>query len=325
MSSAPSPQPIRNLVFSGGGVRGVAYVGAIDALEKASVLSGVRRVAGASAGAITAGLLAAGADAERFAQLFSELSFPAFLVDRWGIFGDVVRLFRRYGLHTGDPLVKWLRDVVARLTRESLGREQADITLAELAREALSGAPVRRFFGVGTNLTLQIPEVFSAASTPELPLWQAMRASASFPLVFAPFTIDGAIYVDGGLTWNYPIDLFDGDYRRRTKGRPIELDRGERTLGFVLGRALDDVEDVPVTSPVRIDDLSTFGHALTSFVLDESTRLHVSKDAAQRTVMIDDLGLSAVDFDVTSAQEAQLVENGRAATYAFLERQTGAR
>jgi NTE family protein len=51
----------RNLVFEGGGVKGIAYAGAIEVLEKESILSDIKRVAGTSAGAITAALLASGA------------------------------------------------------------------------------------------------------------------------------------------------------------------------------------------------------------------------------------------------------------------------
>ena len=146
-------EPIRNLVFSGGGVRGVAYVGAIDALGAAKILPDVRRVAGASAGAITAGLLAAGADAPRFSALFRSLDFPSFLKDSFGVFGDPFRLWFGYGLHTGNSLSTWLRDAIGQLTRESLGTAQPDLTLAELHAAALAGKPVRRFMAIGSNLS----------------------------------------------------------------------------------------------------------------------------------------------------------------------------
>ena len=51
----------RNLVFEGGGVKGIAYAGAVAVLEDKEILPDIRRVAGTSAGAITAVLLALGA------------------------------------------------------------------------------------------------------------------------------------------------------------------------------------------------------------------------------------------------------------------------
>ena len=52
--------PFTNLVFEGGGVKGVAYVGALQVLEDRGIAGRVDAVAGTSAGAITAALVAAG-------------------------------------------------------------------------------------------------------------------------------------------------------------------------------------------------------------------------------------------------------------------------
>ena len=48
----------RNLIFEGGGVKGIAYVGALQVLEEHGILSDVVRVGGTSAGAINSVLLA---------------------------------------------------------------------------------------------------------------------------------------------------------------------------------------------------------------------------------------------------------------------------
>ena len=50
----------RNLVFEGGGVKGIAYVGAWEVLQKKGILKDIKRVGGTSAGAINALLLALG-------------------------------------------------------------------------------------------------------------------------------------------------------------------------------------------------------------------------------------------------------------------------
>ena len=57
----PAARPVyRNLVMEGGGIRGVAYGGALEELERQGVLAGLQRVGGTSAGAIQAALLAVG-------------------------------------------------------------------------------------------------------------------------------------------------------------------------------------------------------------------------------------------------------------------------
>ncbi len=50
----------KNLVFEGGGVKGIAYVGALEVLEKEGILGSIERVAGTSAGAMVAVLVALG-------------------------------------------------------------------------------------------------------------------------------------------------------------------------------------------------------------------------------------------------------------------------
>ncbi len=52
------PYPFTNLIFEGGGVKGIAYVGALTVLEDKDVLQKVKRLGGTSAGAINATLLA---------------------------------------------------------------------------------------------------------------------------------------------------------------------------------------------------------------------------------------------------------------------------
>jgi predicted acylesterase/phospholipase RssA len=44
----------RNLIFEGGGVKGIAYVGAMQILQDRGILPEIRRVGGTSAGAINA-------------------------------------------------------------------------------------------------------------------------------------------------------------------------------------------------------------------------------------------------------------------------------
>jgi len=53
-------QAITRLVFSGGGAKGVVYPGSYRALQQTGVLSSVSDISGASAGAITASLIAIG-------------------------------------------------------------------------------------------------------------------------------------------------------------------------------------------------------------------------------------------------------------------------
>ena len=64
-----APPPIRKLILSGGGAKGVAYSGAVTALDSLGVLPQIVAVHGSSVGAVTAALIASGMDAARFDEL----------------------------------------------------------------------------------------------------------------------------------------------------------------------------------------------------------------------------------------------------------------
>ena len=64
----------RNLVFEGGGVKGIAYVGAMQVLEEKSILADIQRVGGTSVGAINALLFALGYDNNEQRDILWKLS-----------------------------------------------------------------------------------------------------------------------------------------------------------------------------------------------------------------------------------------------------------
>ena len=59
-SNDTSKYHFRNLVFEGGGVKGIAYVGALEVLDQEGILKDIKRVAGTSAGAMVAVLVGLG-------------------------------------------------------------------------------------------------------------------------------------------------------------------------------------------------------------------------------------------------------------------------
>jgi NTE family protein len=67
----------RNLVFEGGGVRGLAYAGALDVLEERGALKKLEQVAGTSVGAVTALLIAVGYTPTELRNVMEELRDPA--------------------------------------------------------------------------------------------------------------------------------------------------------------------------------------------------------------------------------------------------------
>ena len=69
--------PYKNLVFEGGGVKGVAYGGVFEVLEQRQITPQIESVAGTSAGAITATMMSLNYSAAEFLKIMMTLNFEA--------------------------------------------------------------------------------------------------------------------------------------------------------------------------------------------------------------------------------------------------------
>ena len=288
MSQTTGATGLTNLVFEGGGVKGVAYCGALQVLESKGLMPGFTRVAGTSAGAITAALVAAGCTAAELTEAMLDMDLTAF---EDGKLEGPVRVVEHYGWYRGKAFLEWMQGQV----KAKLG--SPDATFTDLW--SLRQVDLRV---VATNLSTRSAEVFCVATTPSVPVAEAVRMSMSIPLFFAAVTYDGAVYVDGGAVWNYPIEMFD------------DPDVNFATLGFRLENT-----KAPTRPPVHIHDLPEYGKGLWEAIMSAQSGFYTrSPDDIRRSVVIDDLGLTATDFALTTAQKQALIDNGTAATTAFL-------
>jgi NTE family protein len=317
---------IKNLVFQGGGVKGIAYVGALQVLQAQDLLRTVEKVAGTSAGAITAALVAVGATAEEMQAILGGTDFASFMDGKGWYVGDAVRLVEKFGIYKGEEFEQWCRKQLGTLTERVTGKAQPDLTFAQLsAMAAQDPSHFRHLYVVTTNLTRQTPEVFSAQTRPDVPLWQAVRMSMSIPLFFEAFQFNGEVYVDGGISWNYPIDLFDGLMRQPVIGKPAvpaEVGVCMETLGFSLGtkEQIEHQEKYGTPPAVPINGLESYTKALFSFLLDAANQLRLDPDSLMRTIFIDNANVSTTDFTLSDALKQKLVDNGILATSEWLKR-----
>lgn len=293
----------RNLVFEGGGVKGIAYGGAIKVVESKGIMADIHRFAGTSAGAITATLLALGANAADIQSILGKTNFADFMDDSWGVFRDAKRLIEDYGWHKGHAFSRWMQKQIHAFTGNP------DFTFEDLKKRNH-----RELYVIGSNLTLQIPQVFSHESALAMPIWLAVRISMSIPLFFAAIRKDGHVFIDGGVTWNYPIDIFDdkkyldktvtnnsfdpASYAKPyTKYEPTHVFNKE-TLGF----RVDTRDEIKAemegwrSPPKKIDDFGDYAGALVGFMMDVANKSHLHENDWHRTVAIDSLGIKTTQL-----------------------------
>ncbi|MFX0202520.1 MAG: patatin-like phospholipase family protein [Candidatus Hodarchaeota archaeon] len=323
----------RNLVFEGGGVKGIAYVGALQVLEEKGILSNIARVAGTSAGAINAVLVGLNYTPKETQQILNKMNFEKFMDDDFGIIRDANRLLSEYGWYKGDYFREWIGKLIGKKT----GRP--DVTFAQV-QEQKRQKGFRDMYFMGTNISTHFAEVFSHEHTPRACVADAVRISMSIPLFFASQrSLRGDVYVDGGVLDNYPVKLFDRlryledgettthgktpDYykkhnaslkRKRLNINPYVYNK--ETLGFRLDSereiAMFRDQAEPVAEP--INDFFDYSKNLLKTIMDAQANSHLHSDDWQRTIYIDTLGVKTTEFKITDAKKRALVESGRRGT-----------
>ncbi|HEX7480467.1 MAG TPA: patatin-like phospholipase family protein [Polyangiales bacterium] len=282
-------QEVRNLVFGGTGVRNPAYAGALMALEERGLYRGITSFAGTSAGSIVAALAGVGFTPEEVLTRVIGLDFSR-IPGGHALLGPY-RLLRKFGWFNADYLVEQLGSMIA----EKMGDPMVDIATCERK----TGNRIRI---VGASLSRREACVFPDSRTPRIPLVEAVRISMSIPLFFQAVRLENELYVDGGVLWNLPLEVFDHD------GEP---DPG--TLGVI-------VREPNESNPQSIRSVGE--HAVAMFrtlIRSQEGSLDYRPAMAERVVQIDDLGISPVNFFLSAPQKWALVEAGRVATHALLE------
>jgi len=323
----------RNLVFEGGGVKGIAYIGAMQVLENRGILQHIQRVGGTSAGAINALLFALGYSIQEQKEILHSTDFNAFMDDSWGAIRDVRRLARDFGWHKGDFFNSWVGDrILGRLgNRHATFRDLQNANRPDL-------------YVVGTNLSTGFAEFFSAERHPDMELATAVRISMSIPLFFAAVNHGprGDVYVDGGVQLNYPVKLFDRERYidlanepaavRRTpyyneENARFQLDRpghspyvyNRQTLGLRLDRK-EDIGLFRYDEPLEgkpIKNFSDYARRLIGALMNAQENMHLHSDDWARTVYINTLDVGTTDFDVSDQTKQALIEEGIRGTESY--------
>ena len=189
------PFKIKNLVFSGGGQRGVAYVGCLRALRSLGVkLTSLHGVAGTSVGALFALALALHFTIEEIEEKVLHLNVQNILQI------DLCELYHNHGLDNGDKVKEYICTLF----------HQKQCNPAITFHQFWMKTNIK-FVVIGANLQTLKDTEFSYENTPTVPVIDAIMASISIPVLFTPKSIlqSPHVYVDGGLINNFPINVFD--------------------------------------------------------------------------------------------------------------------
>lgn len=176
-------------IFGGGAIRGVSYVGAIRALEEIGIFPDT--VAGSSVGAIFAGLLAVGYNAQELRDIFMQVNYELFRDIHFGFGKD-------FAISKGGIFLDWLRELIEQKYYGDNYKkgENLPVTFGDIEKNLVV---------ITTDLTNFKGKEFSKFKTPDVEIAYAIRISSSMPGLMKPVEYNGSLLVDGDLQKSWPL------------------------------------------------------------------------------------------------------------------------
>ena len=312
MSARVAPREV-DLVLEGGGVKGIALVGAISVLEEQGLQ--FSRVAGSSAGAIVGSMVAAGMPAGPLREVIEALDFRQICdgteLDRIPLLGKGLSLFVDHGVYAGDYFHELIAEHLAELRVHTFADLRYDDPDGELPehkqyRLLVMASDVTR----GRLMRLPWDYALDGIDPDKQAVADAVRASMSIPFFFRPVSLpipgrEPSVLVDGGLLSNFPVDAFDRSTGRASR-RP--------TIGITLFARRE---------PNKVQHVVKGNMSLAAAIFGTMSSWHDQMQlddpgVRERTIFVDTFGIKATDFGIDKATQRRLFDSGRASAERFL-------
>ncbi|MCW3123695.1 MAG: patatin [Flavipsychrobacter sp.] len=318
-----SAQQYKYLVLKGGGIRGIAYTGALKVLEEQNITPHIEKVAGTSVGAITGVLFCLGYSAKQMEDIMFGLNIKTFNDGRGYFIGGQKRVRKNYGWYRGNKLEQW----IGKQIKEQTGNDNT--TFLQLHLLAQKNSKFKDMYVTATNLTKQRLEIFSWETYPDMPVKTAVRASVSIPLYFGAVFMDSTgkiiehpnkhshynVFADGGLLANYPITIFNSNHENT----------GDAINEFTLGLKLDRPEQIAWyennsgIAPYDIQSFTGYLSALYNLTIEQLNKCIPYTEEKKHTIYISTSNLSPRVRHITKEQKQLLFNNGAEAAKRFFE------
>jgi NTE family protein len=303
---------IKNLVFEGAGIRGIAYCGVINEMETANMITPIEKVGGTSAGAIVALMISLGYSGKEIQEIIGNTNFKKFNDGRFLFAGGINRIKKYFGWYRGKRFETWLEKLIINKTGN------ADITFEDLYKKGF-----KELYTTGTSLNKQQLIIFSHKTYPKMKIKDAVRISMSIPLYFEAVFIDNDgntirhpkrkegldIMVDGGFTGNFPIRMFDTLSQTNFATLGFRIDRDEQIRNDAEGKSI---------ASMPVGNLKQYMDAFYNMLIENLNRQQLTKEDWARTISISD-GKIGPRIRKLSADEIKiLINNGRQALKSYL-------
>ncbi len=270
-------------VFEGGGVKGIAYVGALKRIEELGYE--FSSVAGSSAGAIIASLIACGYKADELNIILMETNFTDFrssdIINKVPIFGKLYNIGNKYGIYKTTKLEKWLDELYLEKGVEYFDDLDMDLKVVctDLTNRKLAVFP--------DDLKIYFKDE-------KIRLSKIVTMSSSIPLYFRPVSIDKTLFVDGGVVSNYPTWIYNS------------LDNKDTIIRF-------NIKEIKPT--IEINSLVDYLFSIVGIITTRNEVITSYEDRSTITVWIGIKDIPATKFRLTYDEKEYLKKEGYDAAY----------
>ena len=264
-------------IFGGGAVRGIAYIGAIKALDELKIK--IDTLAGSSVGSIVASLLAVGYNADEINDLFSQVNFELFRDIHFSINKD-------FALSKGNIFTEWIRDAIEKkfYGADYVKGGNKPVTFNDINNNLVI---------LTTDLNKFKPYEFSTFETPDFEIASAVRISCSMPGLMTPVEIENKKLVDGDLLKGVPLWRLSKNLNQN-KNRVLEF-RLEGDNLSVNGNTFDFLNSI----------YSCMTSASTDFIMDI-----FGKNDRYDYIKITTGDVIVIDFNIPQKTRNKLVDIG---------------
>ena len=310
---------LADIVFEGGGVKGIGLVGALKPFEQKGFQW--KNICGNSAGSIVTALVAVGYSSDEIKKLMIELDYTKIADKSHSIMpflSNVQNLLLKKGLFKGDYIKNWIDDALSKKLKLSNKRKVTfgNLIIPNEQGILLNNKKYKRKYKlhiIATDISrgkmIILPEDIAeyGINPNELQVSLAIRMSISIPYFFQPVKLFNknsnkkSLIVDGGVLSNYPVWIFD------INGIPQYP-----TIGFKLGGNKEIREH-------KITNILNFSSSIIETMLEAQDDIHIREMDFLRTCKINTLDIKTTDFNICSDKILALYNSGNSCAKDFLK------
>jgi predicted acylesterase/phospholipase RssA len=285
---------IDTLVFSGGGIRGMAYCGVLRKLQEVQkedngIAIDVKTVCCVSVGSIFGLGYVLGFDADEMQEELLQKDFGLMKSIR------LSNLLNKFGLDSGRRLVAWFETMMIKKGVSKTATFQQLFEKTGIKLQVLA-----------TNLSRYEYGIFDHVNTPNLRVTKAIKMSISVPFLFTAEVYEKDMYVDGAVINNYPIELFRGDL--------------SNVLGFKLV-AHGELREHKVQKDINEFDAFAV-NVLFCMMIQKERHTTLAEEYREHTMFIDTHEFTSfIDYDISNEDKQLLIKIGYEAADAFFVNQ----